>query len=285
MWEELTGRSGRRLTEMTGKRYSRTQLVCDSRARRTLYVPLPFWFSQHSGHALALCSLQFHAVQLQIQWESLEKLIVVSAPGVQVKNCLSACCLSANDLSACIESCYIYLDTHERDKFATQSYEILVVQNQSYSIQAQSSSVRVLMAFNHPVIELIWGIRRQCQDNANNWFNYSGIDSRDPLKDASLTLNNQQRFAPRSGPYFRLVQPWQHHSCIPESYVYSYSFALHPEDPNPSGSCNMSRIDNVEMHMNLQPGLGRENVNILVFARNWNVLRFKEGLAGLAYAN
>jgi len=287
MWEELTGRSGRRLTEMVGKRYSRTQLVCDSRCRRTLYIPLPFWFTQHSGQALALASLQFHGVQIHIEWQALERLIVVSNPGVVVKNCASACCLSANDLNACLETCYVYLDTAERDKFATLQYEVLIVQNQAYTLQSNNSNIHLSLNFNHPVIELIWAVRRKCQDQCNNWFNYSGIDNRDPVMTATLMLNNQTRFAPRSGAYFRLVQPYQHHSCIPDCFVYVYSFALHPEDPSPSGSCNMSRIDHVELNLQLQDGLGRESggVTVICYARNWNVLRFREGLAGLAYAN
>ena len=90
LYEELSGKSGRRLTEMVGKRYSRSQLVCDSRARRVLYVPLPFWFAQHSGQALALASLQFHGVQIHVEFERLEKCIVVSGPNVVVKNCATA---------------------------------------------------------------------------------------------------------------------------------------------------------------------------------------------------
>jgi len=285
IWEELTGKSGRRLTEMVGKRYSRSQLVCDSRARRTLYVPLPFWFTQHSGQALALASLQFHGVQIHVEFERLDKCIVVSGPNVTVKNCATACCLSPNDLSACLETTYVYLDTVERDRFATTHYEVLIVQNQAFQQQTCNSQVRMQLNFNHPVIELIWAVRRQCQERCNNWFNYSGIDNRDPVVTAALYLNNQSRFSNKPGTWFRMVQPYQYHSNIPDCFAYVYSFALHPEDPSPSGSCNMSRIDHVDLALQLQDNLGKEQVTIIVFARNWNVLRFREGLAGLAYAN
>ena len=285
MWEELTGKSGRRLTEMVGKRYSRSQLVVDSRARRTLYIPLPFWFTQHSGQALALASLQFHGVQIHVDFERLERCIVVSCPNVVVKNCATACCLSANDLSACLETSYVYLDTVERDKFATTHYEVLIVQNQTFQMQTCNSQVRLQLNFNHPVIELMWAVRRQCQEKCNNWFNWSGIDNRDPVVSAALYLNNQARFSNKPGTWFRLVQPYQFHTNIPDCFMYVYSFALHPEDPSPSGSCNMSRIDHVDLTLQLQDGLGKEQVTVMVFARNWNVLRFREGLAGLAYAN
>mgnify|MGYP002050244551 FL=1 len=285
LYEELSGKSGRRLTEMVGKRYSRSQLVCDSRARRVLYVPLPFWFAQHSGQALALASLQFHGVQIHVEFERLEEAVAVSGRAGGVKNRATACCLTANDLSAALETTYVYLDTTERDRFATAQYEILITQNQAFQMQTCNSQVRMQLNFNHPVIELIWAVRRQCQERCNNWFNYSGIDNRDPVVTAALFLNNQARFSNKNGSWFRLVQPYQHHSNIPDCFCYVYSFALHPEDPSPSGSCNFSRIDHVDLALQLQDGLGKEQVTIMVFARNWNVLPFREGLAGLAYAN
>jgi hypothetical protein len=284
MYEELSGKSGRRLTEMVGKRYSRTSLILDSRARRTLYIPLPFWFSQHSGQALSLASLQFHGVQVHIHFEALEKLIVTSGPNVVVKSCGTGCCVTNADLSACIESTYVYLDDNERTKFATTAFETLITQVQSYQIQSCASQVRMALNFNHPVIELLWAVRRSCQERCNAWFNYSGIDARDPVQSAALYLNNQVRFN-KPGSYLRMVQPYQHHSNIPDCFIYVFSFALHPEDPTPSGSCNMSRIDHVDLTLQLQDSLGKEQVTVIVFARNFNILRFRDGLGGLAYAN
>lgn len=139
--------------------------------------------------------------------------------------------------------------------------------------------------FNHPVIELLWAVRRSCNEKCNSWFHFGGVDGRDPVVTAALYLNNQARFQGKPGTYFRLVQPYQHHTNIPDCFVYCFSFALHPEDPTPSGSCNMSRIDHVDLALQLQEGLGKEQVTVLVFARNWNILRFREGLGGLAYAN
>lgn len=285
MWEELTGKSGKRLCEMTGKRFHRTALLCDSRATRILWCPLPFWFTMHSGQALSLASLQFHGVQVSIEFERLENCIVVSNNQVDVYNCDTGCCLTAQDLKAHLETTYVFLDTVERDRFATTHFEVLVVQHQIFCSSQQSSSIRTQLNFNHPIIELIWGIRRRCQEYSNNWFNFSGIDNKDPLFSAALFLNNQSRFGSKPGPYFRLVQPYQHHTNIPDTYVYCYSFALHPEDASPSGSCNFSRIDHVEFQLNLQDGLANEPTTLIIFARNWNVLRFREGLAGLGFAN
>lgn len=285
MWEELSGKPGKKLTEMIGKRYSRTQLVCDSRCARVLYVPLPFWFTQHAGQSLALASLQFHGVQLQVEFERLENCIIVSGPGVQVKNCASACCVTNSDLSAALETTYVYLDTVERQKFASTAYEQLIVQLQAYSITSSQAQVRMQLNFNHPVIEIIFAVRRHANEKCNAWFDYSGIDGRDPLIKACLYLNNQARFQNKPGSWLRMVQPRQFHTNIPDCFVYVFSFALHPEEASPSGSCNMSRIDHVDLLLTLQEGLGRETVSILVYARNWNVLRMKEGLGGVAFSN
>ena len=284
-WEELTGKAGKKLEEMIGKRYSRTQLVCDSRCARVLYIPLPFWFTMSSGSALSLASLNFHGVQVHIEFERLNNCIITSGPDVQVKNCASACCLTNADLAAALETTYVYLDSVERSNFASKPFETLIVQLQQYTISASSSQIRMQLNFNHPVLELIWIIRRQSHERVNDWFNYSGIDSRDPVVKASLYLNNQPRFQNKSGPYLRMVQNYQFHTNIPDAFIYVYSFALHPEDLVPSGSCNFSRIDHVDLVLNLQDGLARETVSVIVYARNFNILRFREGLAGIAYAN
>jgi hypothetical protein len=284
VWEELCGRAGRRLTEMVGKRFTRTQLILDSRQRRTLYIPLPFFYCQTAGNALPLASLQFHGVQLFIEFARLEHCVVVSGNNVVVKNADTGTALANTDLTACLESTYVYLDNAEREKFSTRHFEVLITQTQAYTQQSTNSQVRINLTFNHPCLELIWLVRRQCQERANNWYNFSGIDGRDPVESASLNLNNQPRFN-KPGSWFRLVQPYQHHTNIPDVFIYVFSFALFPESEVPSGSCNLSRIDHVDLNLTLQQDLGKEQVTILVYCRNWNILRFREGLAGLAYAN
>ena len=284
IWEELSGKAGRRLTEMVGKRYTRSQLCCDSRVKRDLYIPLPFWFTQNSGSALPLASLQFHGVNLIVHWESLTKLIVVSDSKVAVKNTETGLALTANDIRAVMETSYVYLDTVERDRFANSTFETLIVQTQSFVTMATSHIVRIPLTFNHPTLELIFAVRRQCQEKCNNWGNLSGIDGRDPIHSAQLLLNTSARFTSKPGSYYRLVQPYQHHSNIPDSFIYMMSFALTPETTTqPTGSLNLSRIDNVDLVLEMQQGLEQEQFTVMVFARNFNLMRFREGVAGAAF--
>lgn len=82
--------------------------------------------TQHSGQALSLASLQFHGVQIHIEFERLERCIVTSGPNVVVRSCGTGCCLTNADLSACIETTYVYLDDGERNRFATTHFEVLM---------------------------------------------------------------------------------------------------------------------------------------------------------------
>lgn len=289
--EEISGRVGRRLLEMVGKRYTRQELIVDSQEKRTLYVPLPFWFTLASGASLPLASMQFHSVQLSVKFRNLDDLLVINAPDesskqLSVINCDTKQRLGASDLIANVMSTYIYLEMDERDNFATQKFESLVVQYQHQEIDGKGSSFDQRINFNHPIIELIWFCRRKCHEQNGAFFNFAGLESRDPLQDIELKLNHQHRFPGLPASYYRLVQPYQAHSCIPDTFVYCYSFALHPEDTcTPSGSCNFSRVDNVHMRFLVQDGLEQEEVSIRIYASNWNILRFKSGMAGLAYAN
>jgi hypothetical protein len=283
-FEELCGKSGRRLTEMVGKRYTRSQLIVDARNRRTLYTPLPFWYTMASGSALSLASLQYHGVQLFVSFQELSKCIIVSGSNVTVKNALTGCAITSNDLIASVETTYVYLEAAERERFASTAFEQLILQTQMTQFQSSNRTFRTSLNFNHPCVELIFAVRRECHEKCNNWFNFSGVDGREPVEEATLTLNNQVRFQ-RSGAYLRLIQPYQHHSNIPDCFIYVYSFALNPEDPSPSGSCNFSRIDHVDLQLQLQPALSGEVLNIIVFSRNWNILRLKGGMGGMAFAN
>jgi hypothetical protein len=284
-YEELAGRSGRRLVEMTGRRYTRPALVCDSREERDLYVPMPWWYTLASGSVLPLCSLAYHGVQINVEFESLSKLVVVSGSHVIVRNARTGLALTANDLDASMESTYVHFTQAERDIFQEKQFAQLIVQTQHY-FQTDSKAVcRVNLSFNHPVSEIIFGIRRQCMERTNNWGNLSGVGGRDALESAELLLNNSSRFGKKPAPYWRSVVPYQHHSNIPEAYLYNMCFALNPEDTTqPSGSCNLSRIDGCELVLTLQSALANEPYTVFVFARNWNILTYKEGVGGLKFA-
>ena len=222
------------------------------------HVPLQFWFCRNPGLALPLIALQYHEVK-----------VVMKIGGEDV---------TGDGLSAGKEvqlwADYIYLDTDERRRFAQVSHEYLIEQLQQNSMSANNNTTN--LTFNHPVKELVW-----CEGTTADV-------TPEVLTDLEtdkwqLKLNGQDRFAARSRNYFTRAQVWQNHTghggvTTPDS-IAVYSFALKPEEHQPSGTCNFSRIDNAQL---VCTGTLK---NGTVYAVNYNVLRIMSGMGGLAYSN
>ena len=110
-----------------------------------------------------------------------------------------------------------------------------------------------------------------------------------PVVLAKLQLNGHDRFSERRGDYFNYVQPYQHHTNVPSLGINVYSFGLKPEEHQPSGTCNFSRIDNATLHLtvtsNTTSNQSSGHAKVRVYATNYNVLRIMSGMGGLAYSN
>jgi hypothetical protein len=108
-----------------------------------------------------------------------------------------------------------------------------------------------------------------------------------PVVTAKLQLNGQDRFSEREGTYFDQVQPWQHHTRAPDTGINVYSFALQPEQHQPSGTCNFSRIDNATLQLVLSNATvaSVNTAKVRVYARNYNVLRVMSGMGGLGFSS
>ena len=117
----------------------------------------------------------------------------------------------------------------------------------------------------------------------------SGVrcEGKNPVEVAKLQLNGQDRFTEREGTYFDRVQPYQHHSRTPSTGINVYSFALRPEEHQPSGTCNFSRIDKatLQLTVSINTVVGARTAQVRVYALNYNVLRVMSGMGGLAYSN
>ena len=192
---------------------------------------------------------------------------------------------------------YIFLDTDERRRFAQLSHEYLIEQLQftgSDTISNSQTTKSIRMNFNHPCKELVWYIKphQTSSDSVYNlyWNNFTTrtIDNNvwlgsNPVKTAKIQLNGNDRFAERSGNYFDLVQPYQHHDNTPDNYhkgINVYSFAIKPEEHQPSGTLNMSRIDTAILSVS-----SIVNGDLYIYTTNYNVLRILSGMGGLAYSN
>ena len=196
---------------------------------------------------------------------------------------------------------YIFLDTDERRRFAQLSHEYLIEQLQftgsdTISGNTTNSMKSIRMNFNHPCKELIWVIKPDYTTTAANqvakpyWNNFTDRTgdnqyaiSKNPVTLAKIQLNGNDRFAERRGNYFNLVQPYQHHENTPNVFnngINTYSFAIKPEEHQPSGTLNMSRIDTAVLSV-----ASSVSGTIYIFTVNYNVLRILSGMGGLAYSN
>ena len=311
IWNELSLPVGKRdgYNVMVGANGRNISTKLTSGQKYELYVPLEFWFCRNVGLALPLIALQYHEVKINIEYESDGLMIDKAATNFTFEEETRAVdntrAYDANDKltgSVKLEEAtlwvdYIFLDTDERRRFAQLSHEYLIEQLQftgadSITGGTTDSMKSIRMNFNHPCKELVWTIKKT--DAGVYWNNYSTaggssianndhLDSANPVTNAKIMLNGNDRFATRKGDYFTLVQPYQHHENTPDKYhqgINVYSFALKPEEHQPSGTLNMSRIDTAVLSLSSSiSGV------ISIYAVNYNVLRILSGMGGLAYSN
>jgi hypothetical protein len=242
----------------------------------TLYIPLQFWFNRNPGLALPLIALQYHEVKLNILFKAAASLytlggtspVIVGTPAIG---------------NASFYADYIYLDNDERKQFAQVQHEYLIEQLQyTGSESVAATSFKSKLSFNHPCKELVWVVQRDANVTSKAYFDYSNGSGANQLVDAKLLLNGHERFTVRKADYFNLVQPYDYHTRVPSVGIYVYSFALKPEEHQPSGSLNMSRIDNATMQLTLSTN---DASKLRVYAVNYNILRITSGMGGLAYSS
>ena len=247
-------------------------------APRYAYVPLQFWFCRNPGLAIPLIALQYHEVRVNITLGAFNGITNSPTP-------------SGNEFNNfAIFADYVYLDTTERRQFAQNAHEYLIDQ-----VQINSNNVRPVidLTFIHPVKELIWAIPPSVSvtsltpaGSASPPASFTSSTISQP-NNYKLILNGTDRFTERDITYFTRNQVWDAHTgfgsvLFPDS-IGVYSFALKPEEHQPSGTCNFSRLDTAQLaRSNTLPG-GVDPID--VYAINYNVLRIMSGMGGLAYTN
>ena len=259
----------------------------------TLQIPLRFWFCKSPGMYLPLLALQYHPVRLNITLRSLNKLFLIDNPSV------TPCDQTASPVSITsmqLYGDYIHLDLEERRRFVSNSHEYLIEQVQytsPYAIDAAAQTIQIPMEFNNPIRELYWTIQRNASLAANQYFNYTNYtvgetaaSFQNLISTALLRIEGYDRFDIRMADYFRLAQPFQYHTVVPiNDYVYSYSFCFRPEDVQPSGSMNASRLNTMTLQLELNPSVkpARGTSHARIYALNHNILRIVDGFGGILF--
>ena len=194
---------------------------------------------------------------------------------------------------------YIYLDKEERETFTTRNLDFIITQTQRLdfpvsnvfdnTIESGGYNDLDISTLNHPVKSIFWGFGASSEDFANDRFTFL---------EADLQINGTHLFEKMSPVYFHTVQNYYKSSYGASDFVsetnvlfntryFVYHFCLNASDYNPSGTCNFSRIDNAVLSLN---GVEKGNLraagqDISLFAVNYNVLRIKDGLAGILFGN
>ena len=335
LWETLSAdfNTAYKLDTMLGGALGGTSTgatACQGRPN-VLYVPLQFWFNRNPGLALPLIALQYHEVRFNITLAPATDL--VSKGGFSSISAAASALPALKDM--CLYIDYVYLDVEERRRFAQESHEYLIDQLQyEGQQQITTASARLDLTLNHPVKELIWlfqdarypdcGAATGVTDpNTSVSADYTmPFTYNDVVNRARLQINGQDRFDERYGDYFWKVQPYQHHTAGGANPAYGflnsvvnttagadrdpvltgrtnpinvYSFAIQPEEHQPSGTCNFSRIDSATMVFDsIRPASGTDDgsypskaypYNFRLYAVNYNIFRIMSGMGGLAYSN
>lgn len=296
LWTQLVTPAGQvdALNNMIarGNTYTAPQLF----GSQNLLIPLQFWFCRNPGNYLPLLALQYHPLRINIKLRPLQDMVYT---GNTADKCAPGIVNPASITSLTMWGDYINLDTEERRRFVSAAHEYLIDQVQytpKIAIPAANITANIKMDFNHPIRELIWVVQRNQMIDLREYFNYSSLaitdvslsPRTDNIVSAKIQLDGQDRFERRTAPYFRLVQPYQRHTTTPVlSFIYVYSFALRPEDAQPSGSVNASRIDSFNLLFDMcdtqctDPPRG--NATATVYAVNHNILRVIDGFGGLLF--
>ena len=263
IWNQLTKKSGHK---------NSYDMILNKNGSNELFIPLQFFCCENIGLSLPLIALQYHDIKLDFEFSRLD-------------DCCSNSNTSTKIGSSSLLIDYIYLDSEERKKFAQSSHEYLIEQLQFTGIEVGNVGInKFRLNFNHPCKEIIWVVKKSGDNSSNKFINFTNNNNieqgKNPVNSALLQLNGHDRFSEQSGKYFQNVQVLKHTSTPKYPGINVYSFALSPEEHQPSGTCNFSRIDNATLNMDLNI-----NGNVYIFAKSYNVLRIMSGMGGLAYSN
>ena len=272
-----------------------------------MFLPLIFFFNRNPGLALPLIALQYHEVRLDFD---LSSDFSAYSDGTTFKVWANYIYLDTEERRRFAQKGHEYLIEQ-------------VQHTGTDAMATAGNTKQIRLSYNHPVKELVFCADRGSIADANLWnFTSTDVyvttdagaqlasglssvtptalsgapqlivtqgdaawteEASGPVDTFKLVLNGQDRFKEQSGKYFNAVQPFQHHTGSPVPGVYAYSFALKPEEHQPTGTCNFSRIDNAQVAIKTKAGATATNLNM--FAVNYNVLRIQSGMGGLAFSN
>tara|TARA_B110000285_G_C15015429_1_gene558791 strand:- start:81 stop:1190 length:1110 start_codon:yes stop_codon:yes gene_type:complete len=261
-------------TNYTAETYNKSQELNTRASNVNLtFVPLHFFFCDHKAF-LPLIALQSHQVELKINFDEANIALIQEV-----------------DKEAKLYGNYIYLDQEERESMTKRSIDFIITQTQRLEHPLNTSdgyNAIDISSFNHPVKSLFFGFKSKSDILVDDYFSFSSVD---------LYINGTSVFENMSPVYFHTIQNYYKSeygvsnyntvvSAPSDTRYYVYHFCMNASQYNPSGSCNFSRLDNAKLTIrSANVASERSGDPIHIYAVNYNVLRIKDGLAGILFGN
>ena len=276
IWFELTGNKNMQKTynNLIGNTEDLTTFDRRIKYSNTLMIPLQFWFCKYNGLALPIVAMQYSDVSIKLKLRKINECCYIDEElkGVAIQDLLNGesyvTDVNVNDqlqfsygLKGSLYVDFIYLDGPERRKFAQVSHEYLIDQVETQSEIHTENIISTTLNFNYCSKEIIWILQKQSYIENNDqhtecmWWNY-GVNkngSVNPVLSAKIEFSGYSIITEQTGNYFNYLQPYTKHKNTPSDGINVYSFSLRPEEHQPTGTGNFTRISQARLYMTINP--------------------------------
>lgn len=319
IWYELTGNKDmtKIYDKMIGNRIDLTTFDRNPKYDYTLFIPLQFWFCRYNGLALPLIAMQYSDVSIRLKLRKIEECCYIDEElnNIAIQDIFdnqdSVVDIDVNDqnqfttgLKGSLYIDYIFLDTLERRKFAQVGHEYLIDQIEIQTEEHREESITTVLDFSYCSKEIIWTAQKLSyienidQHTECMWWNF-GVNedgSKNPISMTKMEFNGYTIIPGETGNFFNYLQPYVRHRNTPSDGINIYSFALRPEEQQPTGSCNLTRISQSRMYFKINPEtyikrqrstdnvVGTDIIKLSIYSLRYNVLRIIGGYGALAFA-
>lgn len=270
----------------------------------TVIVPLPFYFTKDPKLSLPLCALQLNETYITFETENIENLYQIYDDDIQMyvspsfynqkygTNININHFVKTTEINPYLECKYVYLDEIERKSITLnhQNNSFLVEHLYRKDIEVIDNTINIDLDLNSPVKELIWIVRRSDWKNYNTPFNLTASihETKDLeiLKTAKILWNrSNERVEQKDAVFFGKIQPFQHHTNVPKTGIYCYSFCIYPEKYVPSGHFNPSGKYPISTTLQLQLDKYDDlQYEVVVYGKIYNILYILGGLGGFKFS-
>lgn len=267
---------------------------------QNLYVPLEFWFCRHNAVAFPLIALQHQKLRLELDVRPLEELVM---PAIA---CGSR--LPHYEVQIDLIAEFIHIDKPEARWFVSRPQVYLIEQIQSdigNEFCGGTDLIRKDIAFNGLMKEIVFLTRYRQRGQQNLWFFYSSQNPNaigggtylpaistegttdgnhgDIVESARFQYDSYDIVPELPAKFFRVLQPFDRHTNTPDDFIYLYSWALKPEDWQPSGHINMFRSTNATLVIKKTQVSVPYPTELRVYGLVYNIMKIRDGSVGLEF--